>query len=153
MRVAKRRARAPVLDQSALQTLTGYALGRAEARFRRFYARAIEESALRPSEYMVLALIATNPGATPSDVAATLGIQRPNFVSLLARMQARGFVERTTGTRDRRNFLLYITPKGEEILAEVDRAAVGLDERMTRCWTEPERRLMLELLQRFYEQE
>ena len=150
---ARRKVRRPSLDQSALQSLAAYAIDRADARFRRFYARAVDESALRPAEYMALALIATNPGASPSDLAAALAIQRPNFVSLLARLDARGLVDRVAGTRDRRSQHLYVTASGERTLAEVDRVVVSLDKRMTRCWTERERLLVLELLQRFYTQE
>ena len=48
---------------------------------------------LRPTEFAVLSLIATNPGQKQTEVAEQLGIKRANFVALMDCLETRGLAE------------------------------------------------------------
>lgn len=153
-RPARRRAgeaREPrKLDQTALQNLVGYNLRRAEVHMRQMVIKAVSEWDVRPPEYSALALIAGNHLVTQADLGHALNIKRPNMVTLIEKLEQRGLVKRQVHELDRRNHILTLTEKGEALLADIDGMLHETDRQWTACWTDKERRLVIELLQRFY---
>src|SRR5262245_2098773 len=141
------------LDQSVLQGLVGYALRRAEVRMRQHFIRTLADWDIRPPEYSALALIASNSFVTQADLVESLNIKRPKMVGLIDQLERRGLVERAVYQQDRRNQILSLTATGEALLADVDQLVRDLDRRITQCWTARERAQVVELLQRFYQQD
>ncbi|MBE0692060.1 MAG: MarR family transcriptional regulator [Aquamicrobium sp.] len=86
---------------------------------------------LRPTEFAVLALIATTPGRKQSEIASRLGIKRANFVALMDGLERRGLAQRRKGESDKRSHSLHLTPEGMRFV-----------ERMTVVWTAHEKRLI-----------
>ncbi|HST27323.1 MAG TPA: MarR family transcriptional regulator, partial [Rudaea sp.] len=60
-----------------------------------------------------------NPGRNQTEIANTLGILRPNFVSMLDALESRGLCARMRSTNDRRSHILVLvlTDKGRAVLA------------------------------------
>jgi len=114
------------LDLSGLTSVVGYALRRAQlAVFEDFIAR-FAALGLKPAQYSVLLVIGANPGRKQSEIAAALGIQRPNFVAMLDELERRGLAERTRSSTDRRSHAVVLTDDGRALL---DRAcAVQADQ-------------------------
>jgi DNA-binding MarR family transcriptional regulator len=81
------------------------------------YMEAMREVELRPTQFTVLILINENPGIRPTEICATLGLQKANFVPLLNELERRVLVLRQPGVPDRRSSALYLTPEGKTLLS------------------------------------
>ena len=75
---------------------------------------------------MVLGGVGTEGVATPSDLAAYVGITRPAMSRLLRGLEAKGFIARAPGDADGRQTWVALTDQGTTALAEVRRAADAL---------------------------
>lgn len=106
------------LDTSAIDTIIGYRLRRAQASIFAEFKTHFDRLGLRPAEYSTLALIGDNPGRKPSELAEALDMQRANFVPLVNGLEQRDLIERRKSTSDRRSFTLYLTEKGQGFLAD-----------------------------------
>lgn len=107
------------IDTSGVDGIIGYRLRRAQiAVFGRFLER-FAEAEVKPADYSVLVLIADNPGLRPSQIAAALGIQRANFVALANALEARGLIDRTQASADRRAHALDLTPAGRALVGRL----------------------------------
>lgn len=105
------------LDLSGLTTVVGYTLRRAQMAVFEDFIRRFTPFDLKPAQYSVLLVIGDNPGRKQSEIAAALGIQRPNFVAMLDELERRGLAERTRSTTDRRSHAVVLTEAGRRLLA------------------------------------
>lgn len=122
---------APPAQIPALGEMIGYKLRRAQLAVFQDFVDAFAGMQLRPTEFAVLALIASTPGRKQSEIAGQLGIKRANFVALMDGLEQRGFAQRRKGESDRRSHSLHLTPEG-----------VRFVERMTVIWAAHEKRLI-----------
>ena len=114
-----------LLDLSHLSSIVGYPLRRAQMAVFEDFARRFQPLGLTPAQYSTLSTIGDNPGRNQSEIAAALGILRPNFVAMMDELERRGLAERSRSGVDRRSNALALTPAGRELLA---RARVVQDE-------------------------
>ena len=94
----------------------GYLLRRAQIAVFEDFARRFAELDLSPAQFSALVLIQENPGRRQSDIAAALGIQRPNFVALMDGLEKRNLAARVRSGLDRRANALTLTPAGAALL-------------------------------------
>lgn len=106
------------LDLSGLTGVVGYRLRRAQLAVFEDFIRRFRRLDLKPAQYSALLVIGDNPGRKQSEIAAALGIQRPNFVAMLDELERRGLAERTRSTTDRRSHAVVLTDAGRHLLAE-----------------------------------
>lgn len=104
------------IDIGQLAVLTGYVLRRAQLAVFDDFNASLATLQLRPAQYSVLLVLQRNPGCTQSAVAAALGIQRANFVTLLDTLEQRGLASRTPSQHDKRSHALHLTPLGQTTL-------------------------------------
>jgi DNA-binding MarR family transcriptional regulator len=121
-KVARKEAADGVADHYPLQIgelseLLGYALKRAQLKVFEDFLRCMASLQLTPAQFSVLILIEKNPGRNQTEVANTLGILRPNFVSMLDGLESRDLCTRIRSTNDRRSHILVLTDKGRSVLA------------------------------------
>ena len=76
------------LKLGELSELLGYALKRAQLRVFDDFIRCVAPLQLTPAQFSVLLLIERNPGRNQTEIASTLGILRPNFVSMLDALES-----------------------------------------------------------------
>ncbi len=100
-----------------LSGYVGYALRRAQGVIFADFNHTLAELDLRPAQFAVLLMIDNNPGASQSGVSAALGIQKANFVALIADLEKRGLVRRRKSDTDGRTYSLGLTPRGRAQLA------------------------------------
>jgi DNA-binding MarR family transcriptional regulator len=84
-------------------------------------ARRLRQEAggeLSPSQTAALACIGRHGPLTPSDLAARERIKRPTATRTLANLEEAGLVERAPDPRDRRSWLVSITPAGRRLIAD-----------------------------------
>ena len=94
----------------------GYALRRAQGVIFADFNHALAELDLRPGQFAVLVMIDQNPGTSQSSVSAALGIQKANFVAVIADLENRGLVRRRKSDTDARTYSLCLTPRGRSLL-------------------------------------
>jgi DNA-binding MarR family transcriptional regulator len=144
-------AAANSLDLSALSAITGYPLRRAQLAVLDDFNRRFAPLGLSPAQYAALVAIADNPGRKQSEIAAALGVQRPNFVAMMDELERRGLAERLRSDADRRSHALVVTPSGRELVARARLAQVGQEDAIARILGPQGRERLVALLRRLAE--
>jgi len=133
--VETRRDPAGPLDMSALTTIVGYPLRRAQLAVFDDFNRRFAALALSPAQFSTLALI-----------AGALGIQRPNFVAMMDELERRGLAERLRTPADRRSRALALTPTGEALVARARRVQAEQETEIERLIGGTSRELLIAAL-------
>jgi DNA-binding MarR family transcriptional regulator len=105
------------LQMGELSELLGYSLKRAQLKIFEDFLRCVAPLQLTPAQFSVLLLLDKNPGRNQTEIANTLGILRPNFVSMLDGLESRDLCSRIRSANDRRSHILVLTDKGRAVLA------------------------------------
>lgn len=134
------------LDHGPLPGLVGYVLRRAQLAVFDDFIRSCDQHGLRPAQFSALVLIDANPGRSQREIAAALGIQRPNFVAMMDGFEKRGLARRRRSESDRRSHALELTEAGRALLAEAKATVFDHESRITARLTGPEKAELLRLL-------
>src|SRR3954447_9099902 len=151
-KVARKEAADGVVDLNPLQIgelseLLGYALKRAQLRVFEDFLRCMASLQLTPAQFSVLMLIERNPGRNQTEIANTLGILRPNFVSMLDGLESRDLCTRIRSTNDRRSHILVLSDKGRSVLARAKKLVASKHEaRLNELLGSANRVALLEML-------
>jgi len=101
---------------------------------------------LTPVQYASLVAIRTHPGIDATRLSAVIAFDRSTLGSVVARLEAKDYVERKPAPEDKRVKLLYLTRTGmallRDIMASVDRAQA----RMLQPLKPADRKTLLALL-------
>src|ERR1700760_1277482 len=106
------------IELGQMDRIVGYMLRRAQIAVFEDFARRFDALGLTPAQFSTLVVIDENPERRQSDIAAALGIQRPNFVALMDELERRGLAERVRSGADRRSNALALTAAGATLLQE-----------------------------------
>jgi DNA-binding MarR family transcriptional regulator len=135
------------LHLGELSELLGYAMKRAQLKVFEDFLRCVAPLQLTPAQFSVLLLVDRNPGRNQTEIANTLGILRPNFVSMLDGLESRGLCERVRSTNDRRSHILLLTDKGRAVLARAKKlVATKHEARLNELLGPANRVALLEML-------
>jgi DNA-binding MarR family transcriptional regulator len=104
-----------------LNGLIGYALRRAQLAIFADFNQTLASLNLRPTQLAVLMLIDQNPGTSQSSVSEALGIQKANFVAIIAELANRGLVRRRKSEADARTYSLGLTARGRSLLEDAEK--------------------------------
>lgn len=137
------------LDQSELKKHPGYFLAR--ARFVAF--RTYEEHIggiydLRPVEFALMVLLASNGQATQKQLSQALGVAQPNMTGVLRRLEGRGLLARTRAEKDKRMQFITLSAAGTKLLAEARAAGKGMDKGWLGGLSKAEQAMLVELLEK-----
>src|SRR5712675_2472542 len=116
------------LQMGELSELLGYALKRAQLKVFEDFLRCMAPLQLTPAQFSVLLLLDKNPGRNQTEIANTLGILRPNFVSMLDALESRDLCTRVRSTNDRRSHILMLTDKGRAVLTRAKKLVAAKHE-------------------------
>lgn len=134
------------LDHGLLPELVGYVLRRAQLAVFDDFIRSCDGHGLRPAQFSALVLIDANPGRSQREIAAALGIQRPNFVAMMDGFERRGLARRRRSETDRRSHALELTAQGRALLARARDTVLEHEARITDRMTEAEKAELIRLL-------
>ena len=135
------------LHLGELSELLGYSLKRAQLKVFEDFLRCVEPLQLTPAQFSVLLLLDRNPGRNQTEIANTLGILRPNFVSMLDALESRDLCARMRSTNDRRSHILVLTDKGRAVLARAKKlVATKHEARLNELLGPANRVALLEML-------
>ena len=136
------------IDFGVLPSLLGYQLRRAQLVVFQNFARHLQSFEVTPTQFAVLTLIEANDGLSQRALSSAVGTDQSSLVSLLDRLQARGWVERRKSERDRRYHVLSLTADGRTQLREIEKLVRQQDETLSRGLTAGERAELMRLLGR-----
>jgi DNA-binding MarR family transcriptional regulator len=135
------------LQMGELAELLGYSLKRAQLKVFEDFLRCVAPLQLTPAQFSVLLLLDRNPGRNQTEIANTLGILRPNFVSMLDALESRDLCARMRSTNDRRSHILVLTDKGRAVLSRAKKLVASKHEARLNALLGPANRVaLLEML-------
>ena len=105
-----------IVKLAPLNGYVGYALRRAQGAIFADFNQTLATLGVRPGQFAVLLVIDQNPGASQSSVSMALGIQKANFVAIMADLEKRDLVRRRKSDTDARTYSLGLTPNGRALL-------------------------------------
>lgn len=136
------------MDMGPLEHLLGYLLRRAQLAVFEDFIESFSALRLRPAQFSALVVIDRNPGRSQAEIAAALGIARPNFVAMMDELERRGLAERTRSETDRRSHALVLTDAGRRLLKRALQVVARHEARVSRRLGAAEREVLVRLLRR-----
>lgn len=67
-------------------------------------------------EFIIMVIVAGNPGVSQAELAAALEVERPRLVPMLNKLEKRGLAKRTALAADGRVRLIQLTKPGVQLL-------------------------------------
>lgn len=99
----------------------------------------------------MLSHLAASEGQSQQALSIALGVHRSAVVALVDDLEDRGLTERRRDPADRRAYMLYLTPRGRKLLADLDRIAQEHEAELLTGLRASERSQLVSLLQRVAE--
>ncbi len=96
---------------------TGHLIRRAQQRHVALWQEQVSAE-ISSVQYAALVVIERMPGASQSELGAELDLDRSTIADIVARLERRGLIERSSHESDRRRYSLWVTSTG---FAEVGR--------------------------------
>ena len=140
-------------DMSLLPDLMGFNLRCAQVAVFQHFNQTLGEKNISPPQLGALALIAANPGISQSAVAGALRFDRSTLVQIIDRLEEKGLVVRQVSATDRRSHALQMTAAGQVLLGELKQLVAEHEDHMARHLGAEERKTLIELLQRVYQED
>ncbi|MFL5830777.1 MAG: MarR family winged helix-turn-helix transcriptional regulator [Solirubrobacteraceae bacterium] len=113
---------------------------------RRRIEQAVEPLGLRPRELHALAHLRERGPSAQQTLVELLGIDATNLIAILNRLEDAGLIERRRDRADRRRAIIALSPKGDELLGDLDRALQRIDDDVLATLTRSERATLNALL-------
>jgi DNA-binding MarR family transcriptional regulator len=90
---------------------------------RTVFDRRVRRLGLTRAQWLVLTRLHRRPGASQSELAETMEVEKATVGRLIDRLEAKGWVERRAQAGDRRVNRLYLTPEAERLHKRIWRIA------------------------------
>jgi DNA-binding MarR family transcriptional regulator len=137
------------LEVSYLNTRFGHRLRILHWCVDQVMTNALEEMELTAAQGHIMAYLAhAKEPPCPRDLEAEFQLTHPTVSGLLSRLEQKGFVELRTDPEDRRCKRIYVLPKGQQCHELMHQTIQKNEQRMTEGFTEEERKVFSDLLQR-----
>ncbi|MEV0263750.1 MarR family winged helix-turn-helix transcriptional regulator [Streptomyces sp. NPDC050617] len=127
---------------TALSAAPGYQVRRLYQAYVAAWVRLVDPALTGP-QFAVLTAVGAAPGRDQSSMASAVALDTSTMADVARRLEGRGLLVRRTAPDDGRRKLLFLTEAGEEALAEADRRARLLDERLLEPYGPGERTALL----------
>ena len=130
------------LDRSAM-----HLLHRAGQCATDLFLAAARDSGLTPRQYAMLTTIAEEEGLAQTELVARTGIDRSTLADIVARLIARGLIQRRRAKHDPRAYAVKLTVQGAKALRDAEPGASATDSRLLATLPPAKRQEFLESLQ------
>ena len=124
----------------------GYQMKRAQHALRLEMDDVLRELGLTTPQYAALSVLAEGPGSSGAEVARRCFVTPQTMNGVLVKLEHAGLISRRTHPEHGRVLQAYLTPEGEDKLAQAHHAVVGIEERMLSGLGRDERLSLLEAL-------
>lgn len=123
-----------------------FRLAQAAKAYRQRSSSVLGRLNLHPGQDQILKALSDDDGQTMGALAATLSVQPPTITKMVARLGAQGLVERRQQAEDARSAKVFLTPSGETLIEELDKALRGLEKDALRDIDDKDRKRIRKLL-------
>ena len=93
---------------------------------RREFDRRVRPLGLTRAQWQFLFQLSRQPGATQSELAEHLQMEKISVSRQAGRLQRGGWIERRDDSADRRAYHLFLTPRATRVVGKLDHMATGL---------------------------
>lgn len=135
----------------ALSERAGFLLVQLGTHAHRRLAERLATFELHPRHFGMLSHLAASEGQSQQSLSIALGIHRSAVVALVDDLEQRGLVVRRRDPSDRRAYTLYLTPRGRELLADLEHIAEEHEAELLSTLDASEGAQLISLLQRVAE--
>src|SRR3954467_6235755 len=112
------------------------------------FDRRVRRLGITRAQWLVLTRLHRRPGASPSELAEMMEVEKATAGRMIDRLVANGWVERRTQADDRRVKRVYLTREAERVHKRIWRVAEATVETALADLSAPESRQLMALLQR-----
>ncbi len=133
-----------------LVTDPGFLLSRVGAAVRAGFKDVLAGWGIRPQQYLILLILDARGGLSQQELCTAARIDSGNMVELLDGLEALRYAQRARDPRDRRRYVVTITPAGRSALAELRQAVSEHNERVLSPLTGRERRQLAATLGKLF---
>ena len=109
------------------------------------------EHSFPPAVGRLLACAAENPGVSSRELCELLDVRPSSLSEMLARAEADGLLTRTVDEEDRRVQRISLSEKGQQLIADMEKARSLDAQKKTACFTDEEKRQFCALCDRLSE--
>ena len=136
------------MDESQDSEDFAFLLVQLGAHLAREFAERLAPLGLEPRHAGMLIQLAANEGLSQQALGELIGLNPTRMVFLVDELEQRGLVERRRNTADRRSYALYLTPRGHEVLRQVQASGRRHQDEVGASLTRAERIQLTSLLRR-----
>lgn len=110
------------------------------------FSKEIDPYGITPLQWAALDTIQRQPGIDQSALSRAIELDTSTAAGVIYRLEARQLIERRTSPTDRRLRILFLTPDGEALLAQVTPLVIAIQEWLTEPLTPEERPQFMKLM-------
>jgi DNA-binding MarR family transcriptional regulator len=143
-------------EQTPLHQLTadpGFLLSRVGAAVRAGFKDVLAGWGIRPLQYVILLVLGAQDGLSQQELCTAAQVDSGNMVELVDGLEALRYAQRTRDPRDRRRYVVTITPSGRSALTELRQAVDAYNQRFLSVLTGPEQQQLAAALAKLYGQD
>lgn len=115
---------------NSLNRSATHLLHRAGQRAADIFADEARAGGLTPRQFAVLMVVSEQEGLTQTDLVERTGIDRSTLADIVARLLARGLIQRRRAKDDGRAYAIKLSAQGAKVLREAQPAATAADTRL-----------------------
>ncbi|HEY9682321.1 MAG TPA: MarR family transcriptional regulator [Oculatellaceae cyanobacterium] len=131
-----------------LRDSPGFLLNRAARIIREMNTEVLRPTGLTVRDLGLLRLIATEGPLTQQELSSKHGTDRTTIVDVIDGLEKRELVTRTTNSKDRRSYLLTVTPRGSKLLTAASKLTNKQKKKFLAAIDDDEWAVLRDLLQR-----
>ena len=138
-------------DVGALEDIVGFHIRLAHGAVYRHFTETFAQLELTQKQVSALWLVGDNPGIAQIDVGQRLRMDRATTMTIVNRLQDRGYMKRERSTDDGRKQALFLTRPGEQALREAKRCIKEHEAWLKQRFTQEEIKKLVEMLARIHD--
>jgi MarR family transcriptional regulator, temperature-dependent positive regulator of motility len=116
------------LELGVLTSSLGYLLRRLQLAYKKHFLREAHATGLQPRHVGAMYVIGLNPGVTPSQMSAALGLDAVQTALMLNALEERGLIVRRLSRTDGRSRAVHLTPAGRRAFAKLQVVATRVEQ-------------------------
>jgi DNA-binding MarR family transcriptional regulator len=116
------------LDLDALTSSLGYLLRRLQLAYKQHFLREARSNVVQPRYVGAMYVIGLNPGVTPSQMRAALGLDAVQTALMLNALEERGLIVRRPSATDGRSRAVHLTAAGRRMFGKLQVVAARVEQ-------------------------
>lgn len=130
-----------------------YLISMAQQKLWTYLKAALKSEGIRvtPAQAGILFILKQENGQSMTELSKALSMDNSTITGLVDRLEKLGFVHRNASPKDRRMFLIYITPEGEEESNRAKTVIQKANEKIKCGFSQKEIQIFTKILKSFFE--